>query len=96
MVECIVRYYFKSPKGRVIRFEQTVRFSAVPYQGSQLSLQHDVLTVESILFCEDAAPILIVEDSFVEEEELASTIEEMKSMGWSVASDHRSEATIEA
>ncbi|MGL4188961.1 MAG: hypothetical protein ACRCTM_08785 [Sphaerotilus sulfidivorans] len=93
MIECIVRYYFKSTQGRIVRFERAVQFAAVPHAGSQLELTDDSLIVEYVIFREGAAPVLTVENATTETDaEIDTDIEEMKDRGWSVASDHKNKS----
>lgn len=90
MIECTIRYYFKSQQNRIVRFERTAHFAAVPFKGSLLDLKDDCLTVEQVYFCEDSAPTLIVQDAIVEDDvEMEGSIKDMLTQGWQVVSDAR-------
>lgn len=87
MIECLIRYYFKTAEGRIVRFERSANFPTVPFVGSQLSLKGDNLEVEYVVFCEEDLPILVIKTEDVEQSEIQEIMDEMKGCGWSVASD---------
>lgn len=90
MIECIIRYYFKSPIGRVVRFERTAKFPAIPHAGSLLELKDDCLVVEQVNFCENATSVLVVKDYEVStNSEFIDIIEDMKGRGWCMVSDNK-------
>ena len=94
MIECTIRYYFESPQGRIVLLERNVKFPAVPFVGSQLSLKDEFLFVEHIHFCEDSQPILFVPNqSLKSDSEIDQAIEQKVVCGWRVESDTRRKIT---
>lgn len=87
MIECLIKYYLISDAERIVCFEKSAKFAAVPFIGSGIGLENDFYNIDHVIFPENSLPILVVQECDIQESEIASRIEKVQEKGWLLVSD---------
>ena len=87
MINCLVRYYLKTEKSRIICFERTAKYPVVPFQGSTLAFKYEAIAIDWVEFREEELPVLVGKSQFIDDFDSDAYIETLEKNGWDFKSN---------